>query len=77
MGFAVLPKTIPMLISILYALLYLALVIGAIYLILWILGLLGIVIPENIRKVIWAVIIILALIWIVSNLGGFGIHRFR
>ena len=57
-----------MLTSVLYGLLYLAGVILVVYVILWILGLLGIAIPENIKKVIWAIVIILCLIWIVSNL---------
>lgn len=56
-----------MMLAILYALLTLAGAILVIYVILWILGLLGIVIPENIRKVIWAILIILALIFIVTH----------
>jgi len=60
-----------MLITILWALLTLAGAVLVIYLVLWILGLLGIVIPENIRKVIWAILLILALIFIVTHfLGG-------
>jgi len=56
-----------MLLAVLYALLTLAGAILVIYIILWILGLLGIVIPENIRKVIWAILVILALIFIVTH----------
>jgi len=56
-----------MMLAILYALLTLAGAILVIYVILWILGLLGIVIPENIRKVIWAILVILALIFIVTH----------
>jgi len=52
---------------ILYALLSLAIVILVIYVILWVLSLLGIVIPDNIRKVIWAILIIIALIWICQH----------
>jgi hypothetical protein len=69
-----------MLLTILYALLSLAGAILIIYLILWILGLLGIVIPENIRKVIWAILIILALIFIVTHFfsgADLGIHHYR
>lgn len=65
-------------IPILYALLYLAGAILIVYLVLWILGLLGINIPDNIRKVIFAIFIIVALIWIVSNLWpSFGFHHLR
>jgi hypothetical protein len=53
--------------SFLMALLYLALVIAGIYIVLWILGLLGIVLPDQIRKIAIAIIIILCLIWLVRN----------
>lgn len=55
-----------MLTTILYGLLYLAGIILVVYIIFWILGLLGVAIPENIKKVIWAIVLILAIIWIVS-----------
>jgi len=57
---------------ILYALLSLAVVILVIYVILWVLSLLGIVIPDNIRKIIYAILIILALIWICQHFDLFG-----
>jgi hypothetical protein len=56
--------------AILYALLYLAGAILIIYVILWVLSLLGIVIPANIVKVIWAILIILSLIWIITHFSG-------
>jgi hypothetical protein len=59
-----------MLVTILYALLYLAIVIVVVYILLWVLSLLGVAIPANILKAIWAIIIIIALIWIITHFAG-------
>jgi len=53
-------------VTILYALISLAIAVGVIYLILWVLGQLGLSIPPNIVKVIWVILILLVLIWIVE-----------
>ena len=71
-----------MLITILTALLYLAIIIVVVYVVIWVLGLLGIVIPGNILKAIWAIIIILSLIWLITHFSGaggpdLGIHHYR
>jgi hypothetical protein len=53
--------------TILYALLSLAIAVGVIYLILWVLGMLGLAIPPNIVKVVWVILLLLAVIWIFQH----------
>lgn len=53
--------------SILWALVSLCIFVAVIYLILWVLGKLGITIPDNIRNIIWVILVLLAIIWIVSH----------
>jgi hypothetical protein len=71
-GIAVVLNKLPfaMLITILTALLYLAIIVVVVYVIIWVLGLLGVVIPGNILKAVWAIIIILALIWLITHFAG-------
>jgi len=59
-------------VSILWALVSLCIAVGVIYLILWVIGQLGLVIPANIVKIIWVVLVLLAIIWIVQHffIGG-------
>jgi hypothetical protein len=61
-------------INILWALVSLCIAVGIIYLILWVLGALGLAIPANIVKVIWVILVLLAIIWIVEHflVGGSG-----
>jgi hypothetical protein len=69
------------LINILWALVSLCIVVGVIYLILWVFGSLGLVIPANIVKVIWVILVLLALIFIIqhffygTSVVGNGHHR--
>lgn len=53
--------------AILWFLVSLAIAVGVIYLILWVLGQLGLVIPANISKVIWVILILLVIIWAVQH----------
>ena len=57
-------------VSILYALISLAIAVGIIYLIIWILGKLNIVLPQNILRVIWVILLLLTLIWIIQHFFG-------
>lgn len=56
-----------MLLSILWALISLAIGVGVIYLILWVLGSLGINVPANIMKVVWVILVLLIIIWILQH----------
>lgn len=56
-----------MLTTILFGLLYLAVAILVLYLIIWILGLLGISVPDNIKKILIAIVVILIIIWVVGG----------
>lgn len=62
--------------SILMALLYLALIILCVGLgyivVMWALGIFGIVIPPRILQVVFAIIIVLVLIWFIGDLVGGG-----
>jgi hypothetical protein len=62
--------------SILIALLYLALIIlcvGLGYLVvMWALGIFGIVIPPRFIQIVFAIIIVLVLIWFITDLVGSG-----
>jgi hypothetical protein len=57
-------------ISILYALISLAVAVGVIYLIIWVLGKLNIVLPENILRIIWVILVLLTIIWIIEHFFG-------
>jgi hypothetical protein len=56
-----------MLVSILWALVYLCIICAVIYLIIWVLGKLGIAIPPNILTIVWVILVLLAIIWIVQH----------
>ena len=63
-------------VSILWALVSLCIAVAVIYLILWVLGRLGIVLPEKIKRIIWVILVLLVIIWIINNFfaGGSGIR---
>jgi hypothetical protein len=62
-----------MIITILWALVYLAIIVGVVYLVLWTLSKLGVAIPSNIINIIWVIIVLLSIIWLVSHFwGGLG-----
>lgn len=51
--------------SVLTLLIYIAVVVGLVWLVLWVLEQLGVAIPEPIRRVLWviAVLVVLLLLW--------------
>lgn len=53
--------------SVITMLIYLCLLAIAVYLIQWVLGQLGIVIPENIMKILWVIVVLVALLMIVRT----------
>jgi hypothetical protein len=60
---------------ILFGLLYFALAILVLYLVIWILGLLSVAVPDQIKKILIAIIALLIIIWIIS--GNVYIPNFR
>jgi bacteriorhodopsin len=54
--------------AVIYALIYLALVVLAIYVVLWIIGELGITLPAQVIKIIWIIVALIALLIIVQTL---------
>jgi len=61
--------------SVIMGLIYLCLVVIAIYLIIWVIGQLGIVIPDNIMKVIWVIVVLVAILILVRTiLPGMGVR---
>lgn len=51
--------------SVILLLIYIAVVVGLVWLVIWVLGQLGVSIPPPIQKVIWviAVLVVLLLLW--------------
>lgn len=64
--------------SIIWLLIYL-LVLGLVfYLVVWVLGILGIAIPPNVMKIVGAIIFLIVLLWFISAImGGAGVPRLR
>ena len=56
-----------MLEAVVYALIYLALLVLAMYLVLWVLEQLGIVLPPNVVKIIWLIVALIAVLLIVQT----------
>jgi hypothetical protein len=61
-------------VNILYALISLAIAVGVIYLIIWVLGKLNIVLPQNILRIIWVILVLLTIIWIIEHFFGGGVR---
>jgi hypothetical protein len=59
-----------MLISVLWALVYLCVFVAIIWLILWVLCKLGLAIPDNVLKIIWVILVLLCIIWLVQHFAG-------
>jgi hypothetical protein len=67
-------------ITILWALVSLCIAVGVIWLILWVISLLGLAIPANVVRIIWVILILLAIIFIaqhffVGSSLGFDVHH--
>jgi|KBSSwiStaDraftv2_1062776.scaffolds.fasta_scaffold187960_5 hypothetical protein len=61
--------------AIVMGLIYLCLIVIAIYLVIWVLGQLGISIPDNIMKVLWVIVVLIAVLVLVRTvLPGMGIR---
>jgi hypothetical protein len=52
--------------AVIFALIYLALLVLAMYLVLWVLGELGITIPANVIKILWIIVALIAILIIVQ-----------
>ena len=52
--------------SVIYALIYLALVVLAVYVVLWVLGELGIALPPQVVKILWVIVVLVAILIIVQ-----------
>lgn len=57
-----------MLEAVITSLIYLCIIAIAIYLVIWVLGQLGIAIPEPIMKIIWVIVILLAILFIARTI---------
>jgi len=65
------------LIGLLHVLLYVIVVAIIVYAIIWVLGLIGVQIPDIIVKLLWAAVALIAIIMLVQLLLGSGVPRFR
>jgi hypothetical protein len=52
--------------AVIYGLIYLALLVLAVYIILWVVGELGITLPPQVVKIIWVIVVLVALLIIVQ-----------
>jgi hypothetical protein len=53
--------------AVIYGLIYLALLVLAVYIVLWVIGELGITLPPQVVKIIWVVVVLVALLIIVQT----------
>jgi hypothetical protein len=53
--------------AVIYGLIYLALLVLAVYIVLWVVGELGITLPPQVVKIIWVVVVLVALLIIVQT----------
>jgi len=61
--------------SIVMAMISLCLLVLAIYIVLWVLSQLGIVIPENVMKIVWVIVVLVAILILVRTvLPGMGVR---
>lgn len=68
-----------MLTSIIVMLIYVALLVAAVWLVLWVLGQVGVTLPEPIVRIIWVIVVLLVLLWFVQAFlgGGIGLPSLR
>lgn len=62
-----------MLSSIIVMLIYVALLVAAVWLVLWVLSQVGVALPAPIVKIIWVIVILLVLLWFVQVFLGGGL----
>jgi hypothetical protein len=61
--------------AVIMGLIYLCLLVIAIYLVIWVLQQLGIAIPENVLKIIWVIVVLVAILVLVKTvLPGMGVR---
>jgi hypothetical protein len=53
--------------AVVYGLIYLALLVLAVYIVLWVIGELGITLPPQVVKIIWVIVVLLAILIIVQT----------
>lgn len=63
-----------MLVQIITMLIYLAVLVGVVYLVIWVLGQLGIALPPGIVKIVYIIIALLVLLWFVQSFLGGGLE---
>jgi hypothetical protein len=55
-------------------LIYLCVLALVVYLVLWVLGEIGIPLPAQVVKIIWVIVALVAILMIVNALPGLGVH---
>lgn len=64
-----------MLESLITALIYIAVLVLAVYIVIWFLGQIGIAIPDQIMKIIWVIVVLFVLLILVTRvLPGMGLR---
>lgn len=61
--------------SVILMLIYLCLLAICVYLVIWVLAQIGIVIPDNVMKLLWVIVVLVAILMIVKTiLPGLGVR---
>lgn len=61
-----------LIISILWLLIYVAILVGVVHLVFWALGRLGISVPGQVMNVVWVIVVLLVLVWVLQAFVGGG-----
>ena len=61
-----------MLVSIITLLIYVCILALVIYVVIWVLGEIGVVLPPQVIKILWIIVALLVLLWLVSLVIGAG-----
>lgn len=57
-----------LLITVIWLLIYIAVAVGVVYLVFWVLDMLGVPIPERVKQVVWVIVVLLVILWIAQAL---------
>lgn len=56
--------------SVIIALIYLCIFVAVVWLVIWVLGQIGIPIPSMVMKIIWVIVVLLMLLYLLRAFGG-------
>lgn len=57
--------------SVILALVYLCIIVAVVWLVVWVLGQIGVPIPAQVMKIVWVIVVLLALLYLWRAFGGY------